>query len=58
MLTEIRLNDISEFGQKELVFRFGDRYQAVAFNPAEKKEDVIHRLHDLAENIAHDILIE
>ena len=54
---KIIVKDSNVHGQ-ELIFKFGDRYQAIALNETSTKQHVVNMLHDLAENIANDILIE
>lgn len=47
----------SRIGKRELILKFGDRFQAVAFMEFDSKEDISRKLHILAENIANDELI-
>ncbi len=43
-------------GCKELIFRSGDRFQAISITPLDTKEKIVGLLHTLAENIKHDEL--
>lgn len=43
-------NDI----ETNLIFRAGDRFQAISFTPFDDKQKIVGLIHTLAENIAHD----